>query len=224
MAIELPDPIRIGPVSKNGLLRPCDKEEHVVREAVATIGKRERTRRHIYDCALKLFGHKGYVATTVGDICAEASVSRATFFIHFSEKAALVGEASLQMGEAWEIHANTLGDIPAVELLRHFIDFVFDNMVTPEIAAPMMDDFRQTFGGNMAPGIGIGTMHHHGSLIIARAQKDGTITPLTTPDILAHHTIRLVCLYRVFTVGTHEETKALLWQLFYSGAGLTDAA
>ncbi|NYI23614.1 TetR/AcrR family transcriptional regulator [Sphingobium indicum] len=189
--------------------------------AAAAVGKRERTRRHIYKCAFRLFREKGYAATTVGDICAEAAVSRATFFIHFSEKAALVGEASLQLGEVWESKDRALGAVPAAERLRHFVEFLFDNMVAPEISAPMLDDFRKAFGGNMSPGTGIGTLHHHASLIIAQAQREGSVTSLATPDVLAHHAIRLVSLYRIFTLGSHDETKALLWRLFYSGAGTT---
>src|SRR3546814_947377 len=66
--------------------------------AGSAVGKRERTRRHIYDCAVGLFSAKGYAATTVGDICQAAGISRATFFLHFKEKAALVGEGSRRLG------------------------------------------------------------------------------------------------------------------------------
>lgn len=185
-------------------------------------GKRERTRRHIYECALRLFREKGYSGTSVGDICAEASISRATFFIHFSEKAALVGEASRYLGEAWASFERALGVLPAISLLRHYIEFLFDNMVAPEISAPMLDDFRQTFSGNMAPGTGPGTMHYHATEIIIRAQDEGDVTSLTSADMLAHHAIRLVILYRTSPIGTPNETKALLWRLFYLGAQSTD--
>src|SRR3546814_17405712 len=87
--------------------------------AGSAVGKRERTRRHIYDCAVGLFSAKGYAATTVGDICQAAGISRATFFPHFKEKAALVGEGSRRLGALWESRRGDLGELPAHEILRH---------------------------------------------------------------------------------------------------------
>jgi AcrR family transcriptional regulator len=62
----------------------------------ATIGRRarkkERTRREIYRTAMHLFAERDYERVTIEDICAGAGVAKATFFLHFENKAALLQE------------------------------------------------------------------------------------------------------------------------------------
>ncbi len=54
--------------------------------------KKERTRREIYRTAMELFSMRGYDGVTIEDICAGAGVAKATFFLHFENKAALIKE------------------------------------------------------------------------------------------------------------------------------------
>lgn len=54
--------------------------------------KKERTRREIYRTAMGLFAEHGYDGVTIEDICAGAGVAKATFFLHFENKAALIQE------------------------------------------------------------------------------------------------------------------------------------
>lgn len=58
--------------------------------------KKERTRGQIYDAAMKLFLARGYDGVTIDEICAAADVARATFFLHFPSKDALLGEYGRQ--------------------------------------------------------------------------------------------------------------------------------
>src|SRR5678816_2464768 len=48
------------------------------------------TRRRLIEGALAAFEQKGYAATTIDDIVAEANASRATFYLHFKSKADVV--------------------------------------------------------------------------------------------------------------------------------------
>ena len=48
------------------------------------------TRRLLIEGALTAFERKGYAATTIEDIVAEANASRATFYLHFKSKADVV--------------------------------------------------------------------------------------------------------------------------------------
>jgi AcrR family transcriptional regulator len=52
--------------------------------------QRELTRQSIFDAALEAFGEKGYFLVTVDDIVGRAGVSRATFYLHFDSKAAVL--------------------------------------------------------------------------------------------------------------------------------------
>tara|TARA_R110000868_G_scaffold42158_19_gene143068 strand:+ start:3316 stop:3990 length:675 start_codon:yes stop_codon:yes gene_type:complete len=52
--------------------------------------KKERTRREIFRTAMSLFAASGYDGVTIEDICRDAGVAKATFFLHFENKAALL--------------------------------------------------------------------------------------------------------------------------------------
>ena len=54
-------------------------------------GKKERTRQEIYRAAMKLFAESDYDKVTIEEICAEAGIAKATFFLHFAGKSALIG-------------------------------------------------------------------------------------------------------------------------------------
>ena len=54
------------------------------------LGKKERTRREVYRIAMELFSRHGYDGVTIEDICAGAGIAKATFFLHFKNKAALL--------------------------------------------------------------------------------------------------------------------------------------
>lgn len=70
--------------------------------------KRERTRDEIYSAAMNLFLRHGFEAVTIEQICDAADVARATFFLHFPAKEALLTEygvrANLALAEL--IHAS----------------------------------------------------------------------------------------------------------------------
>ena len=62
--------------------------------------KKARTRDAILDAALRLSARRGFASLTVETICAEADVARATFFLHYPSKAALVSEWSRRLASA----------------------------------------------------------------------------------------------------------------------------
>ena len=50
------------------------------------------TREHIMAAALEAFAERGYVAVTIDDIARRAGIGRATFYLHFDSKAAVLRE------------------------------------------------------------------------------------------------------------------------------------
>lgn len=52
--------------------------------------KKAETRTRVLDVAHRRFGQKGYDATTIEEICAEARISKRTFFRYFHDKETLV--------------------------------------------------------------------------------------------------------------------------------------
>jgi TetR/AcrR family transcriptional regulator, cholesterol catabolism regulator len=62
--------------------------------------KRERTRGEIYSAAMNLFLRRGFEAVTIEEICDAADVARATFFLHFPAKEALLTEYGARANQA----------------------------------------------------------------------------------------------------------------------------
>jgi len=63
--------------------------------------KKERTRREIFEAAMRLFATKGFDEVTIAEICEEADVGRGTFFLHFPTKAALLYEFNARVAESF---------------------------------------------------------------------------------------------------------------------------
>ena len=59
------------------------------------------TRRRLIEGALTAFERKGYAATTIDDIVAEANASRATFYLHFKSKSDVVLVMARTLGTRW---------------------------------------------------------------------------------------------------------------------------
>jgi AcrR family transcriptional regulator len=75
---------------------------------------RDATRRRIIAAARKVFVKKGYARSTIEDITAAAGVSRATLYLHFDSKFALLAAATEKMrAEAIE-GARKLSDVLVV--------------------------------------------------------------------------------------------------------------
>jgi AcrR family transcriptional regulator len=63
--------------------------------------QKRMTRRRLIEGALAAFERKGYAATTIDDIVAEANASRATFYLHFKSKADVVLVMAQTLGRRW---------------------------------------------------------------------------------------------------------------------------
>lgn len=61
--------------------------------------KKERTRQEIYQAAISLFASRGFDAVSLEQVCQAADVAKATFFLHFPTKAALLFEFGRLLAE-----------------------------------------------------------------------------------------------------------------------------
>ena len=87
------------------------------------------TRRRLIEGALAAFERKGYAATTIDDIVAEANASRATFYLHFKSKADIVLVVAERLGRRWgELYLElTSSGRLSREQLRTWLDAMVDN-------------------------------------------------------------------------------------------------
>src|SRR3954469_1670149 len=59
------------------------------------------TRDHILAAALEAFAERGYVGVTIDDIVRRAGIGRATFYLHFDSKAAVLRELRTTQMQVW---------------------------------------------------------------------------------------------------------------------------
>jgi AcrR family transcriptional regulator len=96
--------------------------------------QRELTRQSIFDATLAAFGEKGYSLVTVDDIVSLAGVSRATFYLHFDSKAAVLRALRQQRIEAWPTEHNPQWGTSERASIKAF----FERMVDFYLETPML--------------------------------------------------------------------------------------
>jgi AcrR family transcriptional regulator len=134
-----------------------------------------RTHRAIFLAALELFEADGYERVTIGQICEAADVARATFFLHFPSKQALL--AALDRLLAAEL-AVRLGapDRSAIAECRSVVDGLAQ--VGPRRLRALLS------AGLTDPGPGSG-LHGVVAGIVERGQRRGELRRNVSPPLAA---------------------------------------
>lgn len=187
----------------------------------APAGKRARTRRRIYDTAMHLFQKHGYSETTVADICAAADIARATFFLHFPTKSALLLDWSRTMAAEWTDRRLRSPKMTPSETLRQLLEFIVTRAVPPEVALPFLDEFRQDFGGDNPQLDAPGTMLGEIIRLIAAAQRKRELTRDLSARELGMHLHWIMYAHVLDAKGSVEQRAARAWRLFAHGAADT---
>ena len=99
------------------------------------------TRRRLIEGALAAFEQKGYAATTIDDIVAQANASRATFYLHFKSKADVVLVMTETLGRRWrELYLElTSGGRLSREALYEWLDGIVENYQTNRASLEAID-------------------------------------------------------------------------------------
>lgn len=98
--------------------------------------QKENTRQKLLAAARRLFGEKGYGATTIDDIVEEAGASRGTYYLYFKNKGEIVTELTEEYTAATESllpELAALGDPSRADLrnwLSKYVDLVITHQVT----------------------------------------------------------------------------------------------
>ncbi|MGY4711193.1 TetR/AcrR family transcriptional regulator [Mycolicibacterium sp. CBM1] len=90
------------------------------------------TREHILAAALEVFAERGYVAVTIDDIAKRAGIGRATFYLHFDSKAAVLREIRDTRMQVWSMEDAPRGGESGRPSIRAF----FEKLVVFYTAAP----------------------------------------------------------------------------------------
>ncbi|MGB5795017.1 MAG: TetR/AcrR family transcriptional regulator [Mycolicibacter algericus] len=84
------------------------------------------TREHIMTAALEAFAERGYVAVTIDDIVRRAGIGRATFYLHFDSKAAVLRELRNTRMTVWSQQDAPRGGRSGRPSIRAFFEKVVD--------------------------------------------------------------------------------------------------
>ncbi len=192
--------------------------------------KKERTRRDIYEAAMRLFARGGFEAATLSDICEEADVGRGTFFLHFPSKAALLYEFNQRIAEEFRA---TL-DEPrgsARDELRALVDFISSALASQaEVMTAMLAEFFARPPGVDAASEQGTAMPDLIAEIVERGQERGEFGRGVAPQLAAASllgTAAAILSGHVFRPGavTAQEARRQLLQLVFTGLAPTgDAA
>lgn len=107
-----------------------------------------KTKRSLGNALFSLLGSRSFSKITINDICAEAMVSRSTFYAHFEDKYALLQFCLLEMER--RIFADH-SDESLRELLLKFLTNIqkdaktLRNLMVAELDVELIEMFRQQF-------------------------------------------------------------------------------
>lgn len=148
-------------------------------------GRKKRATAHrIFMSAIELMQVDGYDGVSIEQICERADVARATFFQHFTNKAALMGMFSDIVRQ--RITEELTDDIGPKEQLYLIADH-FQQLVTElgAIAPDMMAAYTTQHASGFRvhePGTGVS---HLVVAIVARGQKEGVFSDKWPPEDVA---------------------------------------
>lgn len=92
------------------------------------------TREHITGAALEAFAERGYVAVTIDDIVRRAGIGRATFYLHFDSKAAVLRELRDARMTVWSQQDAPQAGTSGRPSIRAFFEKVVDfHTAAPEL-------------------------------------------------------------------------------------------
>ncbi len=84
--------------------------------------KGERTKRHLYRCAIELFKKNGYQNVSVDEIVKKAGTAKGTFYVHYDSKAAVIAQMLQEYDDYYDsIEENLSPALPVTERLEVFI-------------------------------------------------------------------------------------------------------
>jgi len=150
--------------------------------------KKERTRREIYSAAMALFSEHGFDKVTIEQVCAQADVAKATFFLHFPAKSALLLEFARAM--AAEFAQQLSGERgSAVDELKRLIELLAEHwLADAEVMFAMLREFLATPGSiptseEASEDLGGRELEELIEAIVRRGQQRGELRPGIAPRL-----------------------------------------
>tara|TARA_R110000824_G_scaffold137637_2_gene302108 strand:- start:125856 stop:126482 length:627 start_codon:yes stop_codon:yes gene_type:complete len=168
-------------------------------------GKKERTRQEIYRTAMRLFGAHGYDGVTIEDICNGAGIAKATFFLHFASKAALIhafnDEITATLSEKLATQDGT------AEEQLHFLAAAFEDawQANAPVMRKMLSEYMDQPATHLVASELNASVLDLVAAILRRGQKRGEFRPGFTPEVGA---AAIVATWSALTAWWHAHPEA----------------
>lgn len=187
------------------LLKTARQQDDAADNPPRRAGKKERTRQEIYRTAMRLFGERDYDKVTIEDICAGAGVAKATFFLHFAGKSALITVFNEEITQSM---AERLADHPGTaEEQLVFLASVFEEAWAENatVMRKMLSEFLdQPAGRLVATDLNASVLDLVAS-ILRRGQERGEFRQSFTPEVGA---AAIVATWSAITAWWHHHPEA----------------
>ncbi len=175
-------------------------------QASAAVGKRAqrkaRTRRDIYEAAMRLFSARGFDDVTIEEICEAAGCAKATFFLHFASKAALVGEFNTRLVERLSEELENAPEGAEVRLRRLVAAFISEYESHAAVMRQMAREFLNQPALYSAAEQANRDVVDLVETIIAEGQASGEFSTEATPALAA---MTLVSAWGAYTARWSED-------------------
>ncbi|MGQ0712550.1 MAG: TetR/AcrR family transcriptional regulator [Gemmatimonadaceae bacterium] len=158
------------------------------------------SRDAILDAALRCFAAKGYVATTIKDLAAEAQVNSALLYYYFSDKQTLYRETLRHVAQRLSDSAGRRldADIPPDEAIRRFVEQQAEFLIAhPHVPRLLLREMLEHTGRHAESAIVSLTGSVFKTLcgVIRRGQQQGIFRDDVDPQYGAISTLSLVAYF-----------------------------
>ena len=157
--------------------------------------KGDKTKQHLYECALELFRTRGYDQVSVAEIVRSAGTAKGTFYIYFQTKADVINELLHQ----YDDYYHTIYDALSPDLS---VEERLDTIVTESCRFTRdtigRDLIRVLYENHLAVGTGSGTMamdralYQLIGLLISEGQQTGRFDSSQETETLTTLLIRCI--------------------------------
>lgn len=162
-------------------------------EPVQKYTKAQNTKKSIQEAAMELMKERGYIDTTVRDICAKAGVSVGTFYTYFPRKEDLFADLFSAADELFcnEVAHNLKGDTCREKIIDYFRHYAKLNLDSGIEVMKVIYNAENTWFLKARP------MHYVLIDLIAEGQRSGEIVSDAIPYDIAFYfyTIARGCCY-----------------------------
>ncbi len=109
----------------------------------------QKQKENILKTSKKLILEKGFIETSVTDICNEANIGRKTFYNYYKNKEQLAMDIAFNLGVDEKVYEFEIKDEQTgFELLHDYLHQLYDQVLSNHVYLVLMNEFDSIFSGH----------------------------------------------------------------------------